>query len=915
MAGQYFPLCLLVLVSWTTYYVECAPPTELTLDVALVPPYDTIADHYIGSMTKMEIKVAFPQGPTALTIIELLPSTNVTVMALGEITVTAPSPSKIASISGSEAITRHITDETLGKKVQLSTRAVINLGDVVVTDTSGPEADYTYIIQFEAFVVSVEGLADNDTHWVSAGVEYDNSNNIWVGQILHYIRTGTLINGKIPLFKMENVTEIKRLSSYPVTFEAWVPYPTAFIAIEAIALSTTDDHMRVVRLKCISGGTNYEFSTPTMINYPLLETSDVDCATDPAGARRLRVELGNLTNKGSRDGVATGSQDKLKFEALVHMKGTSVLNDEYPFGVGVEIDGSEVWVGTLNVTAALEDPIIYSLNGISAADSITTKSVGEAFLVKVSIEFPRERGLMTTVYKLETAKNPAGDPGIMISQAFVADSGLNVECGSVTTTFESSVPGGLNDIAYVTITATNHGLNTSNSVDDLIHIHVAMVGIIGQAVDGATYDVTATSNETSAQTQTISYSMSGTATFDTNTNHTFDLTSDCGSDQVIPEGTTFDLILTVTTQRGSNPESLQLEFPIPANITDGVFVVCGIEVVKLGKNLICFTPAQAIASANYTTLGDGTHEYVAMNIQPACNADFFDDVEEDKLVLRIKSRFKTGVTLSSGVEYWFGIGSKYTATQIWVAQFPIQAQPVYAFSGPAIITGINALISNYTLPGSYNITRSYDGVTFTTISLDVGTATNNGSHHAYPLNGLIMARNAGLITENCNSACGLDYDFTYVSLKDYIDIFGDNSQAILSSMINVLDNNPATCLNLPVQGQNPPVFWARINTTMLNINLQSFTLNVTGTGISCERHGAERVLQVSISYPVSSSVGRFHGEVKYCKNTYSDIGTKNTCGYTCMCPNTAECSEVIIFLANGNSGGSWEMCDLSAANI
>lgn len=64
-----------------------------------------------------------------------------------------------------------------------------------------------------------------------------------------------------------------------------------------------------------------------------------------------------LPFSGSRDGVATGSQDKLKFEALVHMKGTSVLNDEYPFGVGVEIDGSEVWVGTLNVTAALEDPV------------------------------------------------------------------------------------------------------------------------------------------------------------------------------------------------------------------------------------------------------------------------------------------------------------------------------------------------------------------------------------------------------------------------------------------------------------------------------------------------------------------------------------------------------------------------------
>ena len=156
----------------------------------------------------------------------------------------------------------------------------------------------------------------------------------------------------------------------------------------------------------------------------------------------------------------------------------------------------------------------FLLNDLSAADSITTKSIGEAFLVKVSIEFPRERGLTTTVYKLETAKKPSGDPGIMISQAFVADSGLNVECASVTTTFESSVPEGLNDIVYVTITATNHGLNTSNAVDDLVHIHVAMVGIIGKAVDGANYYVTATSNETSAQTQTIQYLLSGTVTYD-----------------------------------------------------------------------------------------------------------------------------------------------------------------------------------------------------------------------------------------------------------------------------------------------------------------------------------------------------------------------------------------------------------------
>jgi predicted nucleic acid-binding OB-fold protein len=82
--------------------------------VALVPPFDTIAEHYIGGKTKMEIKVVFPVGTTAFTIIEVLPSTNTTVMALGVVTVTPPSPSKIVSISGSNAVTRHITDDTLG---------------------------------------------------------------------------------------------------------------------------------------------------------------------------------------------------------------------------------------------------------------------------------------------------------------------------------------------------------------------------------------------------------------------------------------------------------------------------------------------------------------------------------------------------------------------------------------------------------------------------------------------------------------------------------------------------------------------------------------------------------------------------------------------------------------------------------
>lgn len=915
MAGHRYPLCLLVLITLTTFKVHSAPPTELTLDVSLASPYDTISELYIGGMTKMEVKVSFPSGTTAATIIELLPSTNVTIMALGAITVTPAT--KIASISGNTSVTRYITDATIGQKVQHSTRAVINLGNVVVSDLTGVLADYTYTIQFEAFVVSVQGLADNASHWISAGVEYDNSNSIWVGQIELFIRTGTLVNAKTPSFSLQNVTQIKRMSVTPLLFEAWIPYPNSFVAVEAISLSTTNDHLRVVALKCISSGSNYEFGTPTMLNYPLLQENGVDCAVDGGGARRIRLDIGTIPNKGSRNASPAGLMDKLQFQALVNMKGSALIYDSYPFGVGVEIDGTEVWVATMNITAIQEDPpITFPIQSLSPSDGLSTKKIGEGFLVKATIEIPKDRGLVTAVFKVETIKVTAGVPGIIVSQGFVANDGANVQCVSITTTQDSSIAGGIKDIAYLTVTAANHGQNTTGaSNDNWVDINIALVGVIGKAVDGASYDVKITSNISALNTQTTRYKMNGTTPFDTNTNHTFELSSDCGDNQVLSEDATFDLILTVLTQRGTNPESLQIEFPIPANVTDGMFAVCGIEVINIGKNLVCFNPDQFVNGANYTTLPDGTHEYVSINIQPACNVDLFSNVEEDKLVLRIKGRFKDGVTITKGMVYWFGIGSKYTSTQIWVAQYAFNGQTKYDFGGPVIIKAINVLNNNYTMPGNYSISRSFDGNVYDSLSLQTGAPINNGTHSTYNLQNPILGRKAGLITENCQSACGVDYDFTYTSLKDYVDIFGDDSEAILTNMLNVFDHNQTSCMNLPVQGNTPPVFWARINITLLNINLQSFTLNVTGEGISCERHGAEKVLQVSISYPVSSSVGRFHGDVKYCKNTYSDVGLQNTCGYTCMCPNTAECSEVIIFLANSNSGGSWKMCDLNAANI
>lgn len=147
------------------------------------------------------------------------------------------------------------------------------------------------------------------------------------------------------------------------------------------------------------------------------------------------------------------------------------------------------------------------------------KKIGEGFLSKVPITIP-QRGEVTVTYKVETTKNGGGNPGIMVSQAFVADSdiGNNVKCVDVTASYESSIPNGLVNIAYFNITATNHGINETTSLtasEDIIHLSIALATVTGYAVDSANYNVTITSVDLlSINTDSITYTMNGVAAFD-----------------------------------------------------------------------------------------------------------------------------------------------------------------------------------------------------------------------------------------------------------------------------------------------------------------------------------------------------------------------------------------------------------------
>lgn len=60
----------------------------------------------------------------------------------------------------------------------------------------------------------------------------------------------------------------------------------------------------------------------------------------------------------------------------------------------------------------------------------------------------------------------------------------------------------------------------------------------------------------------------------------------------------------------------------------------------------------------------------------------------------------------------------------------------------------------------------------------------------------------------------------------------------------LLDGNLSSCIGLPVQGEVPPIFWMKMNTSSMNISSRSYNVTVVGDKISCNRHGS-KLLQVS----------------------------------------------------------------------
>jgi hypothetical protein len=54
-----------------------------------------------------------------------------------------------------------------------------------------------------------------------------------------------------------------------------------------------------------------------------------------------------------------------------------------------------------------------------------------------------------------------------------------------------------------------------------------------------------------------------------------------------------------------------------------------------------------------------------------CNLGLVNDTEEDKIQVRLTVKIRNDTSVSTSGEEWFGLGSRYSTTQVWVGQYKL----------------------------------------------------------------------------------------------------------------------------------------------------------------------------------------------------------------------------------------------------
>ncbi|XP_063395828.1 uncharacterized protein LOC134680633 [Mytilus trossulus] len=643
-----------------------AAPQNVTFVLAKVSPYDTTTDLYIGSRVKFRLDISFPVAPTDMLVELFTPDNDTTVMILCDIVVTKGSG---LSITGS-------TDVTMESKTPgsvLHDRAIINLGTVTVNNCDNA-AECTLVITYEAVMVD-DTVQNGSIYWVSAGAEYNNANEVWVGQASFATITDILAITETPTFNFTGPPTFPIGSAAMFEVEMYLPYPSTALKFDSFSPLNASSVVSICSAKVKSIGDNFKCGLDeSAISKTMYQDGN------GLGNNIGHLDIGTIINKASRDASQDTVNSTIVVEFVAHMyKDVSFVGQDYWMGAAFEMGSTQIWAAQLKFTGAVAiDPSGMSVPGLTAVYSPEV-NVDEPKVFYLDMLVPEGS---TSTYTL-TVQTPIDNnlPKFQLCKISLKRVGGNMPCvipDDSTVSYESTVAATHADKGTLSLgSISDLPISPGNATENTITFEIIVTPLQHTAIQPSSpHDVTMTitygSGATVSYTSTFTVqSTTAAADISNTTVPSFNMTYADGKEEV-NVGAATKVYYDITTNRDVTYPQMNIEAIMPLGNTTAKLSICRARMTSVGKNLPCVAPEWINTLFTYSSrFSDGRNDRAILNIPKVCNKEDVNNADEDLMRLELDIKVDDHEGLVDGAKEWISAGNMYSTTKIWVGQLAI----------------------------------------------------------------------------------------------------------------------------------------------------------------------------------------------------------------------------------------------------
>ncbi|XP_069141312.1 uncharacterized protein [Argopecten irradians] len=572
-------------------------------------------------------------------------------------------------------------------------RVIIALGNVQNTQCT-TLSECQIVIDYKAIMIDNPLVSDN-TYYVSAGAEYDNSEFIWVGQCSVDLVQNNVV-AEQPAVNWTGPEEVAIGSSNIYSLSLYLPNPSADITFGAFTPLNTSSTMSVCSAKIKSMGNNFNcgHDAAAVQNqmYP---------ATTGLGTSMAEIRAGVILNSGSRHTRDSYDDNVVEFEVVYHTYLEADLIDQIvDVGATLDISGTQIWAATIPVKYIPEivdsnmPDVVMTIN--PGADSNAEKFNPK--IISLGLEIPYNT---TSSYELVVEAPVISDaPVFQICSVALVSAGNNLPCLTYdkTAVYSSKTSSASHaDKAVLNIGGlTNLPLEASSVLANSINVDIIFTALDHpSATQGSLHDLTVTANYAGKSTTiTHTFTIDGTMTYTPNvTTPDFNMTFGIGSDTVI-QGLASSVVLDIDTGANLSYTKMDIEFIMPSGSNSSKFKVCRSRILSAGLNLPCITPSWYNDKVTYTSrFNDGINNRAVHKLGGICNVGRSGDILEDRMSIAVDFLVLQHVEMNATeIE---STGVMFIDTKIWVGQLSVKidtSTPVAPSTTPHI-----AMIKNTTL--------------------------------------------------------------------------------------------------------------------------------------------------------------------------------------------------------------------------